>query len=71
MLVLPDKTSQIPAYRGIKWDEVGYYGATYTLLDRDVKGLFLLIFGFEKGQLICRKPFYKKDDLVFTHKANF
>ena len=46
MLVLPDKTSQIPAYCGTKWDEVGYYGATYTLLDRDVKGLFLLIFGF-------------------------
>ena len=46
MLVLPDKTSQIPAYCGMKWDKVGYYGATYTLLDRDVKGLFLLIFGF-------------------------
>jgi len=71
MLVLPDKTSQIPAYCGIKWDEVGYYGATYALLDRGVKGLFLLIFGFEKGQLTCRKPFYKKDDLVFTHKTNF
>ena len=46
MLVLPDKTSQIPAYCGMKWDEVGYYGATYALLDRDVKGLFLLIFSF-------------------------
>ncbi|MBO77691.1 MAG: hypothetical protein CME17_09675 [Gemmatimonadetes bacterium] len=71
MLVLSDKTSQIPAYCGRKWDKVGYYGATYLLLDRDVKGLFLLIFGFLKGWPMCRKPFYQKGDLVFTHKTNF
>jgi hypothetical protein len=56
MLILPNKTSHIPAFCGIEWDKVGYYGATYTLLDRGVKGLFLLIFGFLTGYLIWRKP---------------